>query len=190
MQLSIKNRPVASRQINPPLSAMAGSKQCLGKRQRGVTLIELMIVVAIIGILAAVAIPAYSDYIKKAKVSEAVGLMAGAKLALDERCNTDENYTCTDENFIPSIGELDVKTSGEYTKDIVITTPGTCTITKPDGTVVTIGPPCVIVMAEMKAEMGFIGNVSDLKGNWYCAVPAQGGISSKYASSSCRNVVQ
>ena len=52
--------------------------------QKGFTLIELMIVVAIVGILAAVALPAYQDYTARAKVSEIIAQLAGAKTQVTE----------------------------------------------------------------------------------------------------------
>ena len=67
-------------------------KRSMQKMQKGFTLIELMIVVAIIGILAAVALPAYQDYTVRAKVTEGLALAGAAKTAIAENAANGAPY--------------------------------------------------------------------------------------------------
>jgi type IV pilus assembly protein PilA len=73
----------------------------------GFTLIELMIVVAIIGILAAVAIPQYQNYVARAQVSEALVMASGAKTAVAE-------YYMTTGSFPQSNSEVGLPNDGSY----------------------------------------------------------------------------
>lgn len=82
--------------------------------QKGFTLIELMIVVAIIGILAAVAIPAYGDYTARAQAAEAFTLMDGVKTPLTEL------YTSNGDFLVGGASGITAIISGKYVDTMVV----------------------------------------------------------------------
>jgi len=134
--------------------------------QKGFTLIELMIVVAIIGILAAIAIPAYQDYTVRAQVSEGMNLAAAAKAAVAEfYLNTGRAPNNRQEAGM-SANATD--TSGKYVESVEVT----------DGTIlVTYGNEANAVLATNSETLGLTPyQTPDASVAWRCgAAPVPNG---------------
>lgn len=134
--------------------------------QKGFTLIELMIVVAIIGILAAVALPAYQDYTKRSHVSEGLSLAGGAKTAVTEYYSSEGSWPS--DNAAAGIAQAD-SIKGNAVKSVTV-----------DGSKIT-----VVFNQKVEDDETIVLKGSDNGGSidWSCK---DGSLISKYRPANCR----
>jgi type IV pilus assembly protein PilA len=160
------------------------------RAQQGFTLIELMIVIAIIGILAAIAIPQYQDYVTRAKVSEGLSLADEAKTAVGETFQSlDRMPTGGNSSFgLPS----PISISGTYVEKISVT-PGTgqivITYNGNLGSGVTAGQQLTLTPATSpQADIAWACGYSSvtINGNTVGGPGAGTNVPSKYLPSNCR----
>ena len=136
--------------------------------QSGFTLIELMIVVAIIGILAAIAIPAYQDYIARSQLSEAMMLSGGAKTAIAEAWM--QTGTIPTSNTAANLS-TDTSINGKYVAKVTVT---------PSGIEVTMRKTVSSGISEKTLKL--IPTTEGGSVKWTCSSNAE----DKYLPSACR----
>ena len=158
----------------------------MSKMQKGFTLIELMIVVAIIGILAAIALPAYQDYTKRAKMSEVILAASACRTTVSEVYQsgnsasgpTANNWGC--ENTTGSASKYVATVQTDVNGVITVTTRGFNDATIDNRTVI-LTP---LNAAGTALTVASIGATSPAQ--WKCG-PVAGGIPTKFLPATCRN---
>ena len=157
--------------------------------QKGFTLIELMIVVAIIGILAAVALPAYQDYTVRAKVSEVILALDSCKTAVTEAAQTGMT---TAPSGTTAFGCESASATSPYVASVatdptngVITATAQGISTAANGKTVVLTPYLNTDYTGAMTANSFTAGQNVAVGSWKCTGSA--GMPQKYLPASCRN---
>lgn len=160
--------------------------------QKGFTLIELMIVVAIIGILAAVALPAYQDYTVRAKVTEGLSLASTYKTGVTDTFSSKGNtgmVACTDATTCQALG-ITYVANNKNVASITSAANGTITITYTTA-VVPAGANALILVPQTNAAAPVDLDLSTAAAlgqafQWKCRPAATSPIQAKYVPANCR----
>lgn len=150
------------------------------KTQKGFTLIELMIVIAIIGILAAIAIPAYQDYVIRSQVSEALSLADGSKTAVAE-FYSNKGYLPTANSSAGLAAPASI--TGNYVAEVDV---GIASGAPKDGQIVVkLGNKVNSAVKDKKLMLSPITGGGSTK--WTCKTDSNAAIANKYLPTNCRS---
>lgn len=160
------------------------------KREAGFTLIELMIAIAIIGVLAAIAVPAFSNYLARARVSEAIQYAESCKTGYVE-------FYATKGTLPTNVADANcpsVKTDNVDSVDVVTSPPSIRVTLKGTGSALPVDIQSNVIVLQPLDPAGAVLVAGKTIGNWQCSVAKESAVATKEAKdlvpAICRNDVK